>query len=78
MDVELLKLEPAVIERGALTPGGFFDATTQWPGQLVTYDVELAQGDVVFFDVVSSEVTTDFLLLSPDGRTEVFNSYADY
>ncbi|MDH3641921.1 MAG: serine/threonine protein kinase [Gammaproteobacteria bacterium] len=77
VDVELLKLEPAVIDGGALTPGSFFAATTQLPGQFVSYTVDLSAGDGVFFDVTRSESTTDFTLVGPDGRGDVFSGYSD-
>lgn len=77
VDVELLKLEPPVIDGGTLIPGGFFAATTALPGQSVAYTMELTQGDTVFFDVMKSASTTDFTLLDPDGRNKVFSGYSD-
>jgi serine/threonine protein kinase len=77
VDVELLKLDPPVIKAGPVAPGEFFRATTQLPGQTVLYNLELGQGDSIFFDLVRSAVTTDFTLLGPDGRTKVITGYSD-
>ena len=77
VDVELLRLNTPVIDGGALQPGTYLAQSTRWPGQRVEGTVQLEQGQVVFLDVLRSEVTTDFTLVEPDGRTELLKGYSD-
>ncbi len=77
VDVELLKIEPAVIEAGELAANAYFSGRTDWPGQLIAGTLNLEAGQHVYLDVVRSDVTTDFRLHSPDGRKQIFSSYND-
>jgi hypothetical protein len=68
-------LSPAVIEKGAYELNSYAAATTEQPGQSVHYTVNFAAGDYVYFEVMHSQATTDFILTTPNGRKKVFSSY---
>ena len=45
--------------------------------EIVRTSVALEAGEHVFLNVYSADVLTDFTLMAPDGRKEVFRTYAD-
>lgn len=70
----LHKLNPAVISGGNYQPNTYAEATTSQPGQIVRYDVDFDEGDYVYFELLRSESTTDFVLTEPEGRANAFST----
>ncbi|MBV1907313.1 MAG: serine/threonine protein kinase [Pseudomonadales bacterium] len=74
----LYTLAFAQLDGGTIKFGDYVSGTTDTPGQLISYkNINLEKGDVLYFDLQRASTTTDFSLLSADGRTKVFKSYAD-
>jgi len=77
-DFNLWKVDPAVIDGGALQLGGYVQGETSVPGQTVSYSLDAEAGQTLYFELSESTNTTDFTMMAPDGRTEVFRSYGDH
>jgi len=67
-----------VIEAGALAFDRYAEGSTRQPGQRVSYEVEGSAGQTLYFDLAKASSTTDFTLVAPDGRSEVFKNYSDF
>lgn len=74
-DFKLHLLAPAVIDGGGVVPGQAVSASTTQPGQIAHYELELTEPGNVALEVTSASSTTDFILKSPDGRSDIFSSY---
>ena len=76
--VSLYNIDPPVIDAGELAFDAYNTQETRYPGQLVRYAVALTAEDTIFLDVSKTSSTVDFTLTTPDGRTQVLNSYRDF
>ena len=77
LDMQVLRIKPAVKAAGNVTFGDYIAGTTEWPGQRLNYQVALATDDTLFLEVLKSTSTTDFILRSLDDRKNIFSSYGD-
>jgi hypothetical protein len=68
-------VDPPVVEGGPIEFGQFVSGEIEMPGQTAKYTLEGAAGQSILFDVQNTSEGTYFILLAPDGRTEVFNIY---
>ncbi len=70
------ELDPPVIAGGQAEFGQVISGKVDTPGQVVTYQVEAAAGQTVYFEFLSADSGTYFILTAPDEYTEVFNIYS--
>ena len=77
VDLQLWQLSPAVIQKGELSANEYNKGLTYAPGQLVRYQFSANAGDVLYLEVLDTTVTTDFSIITPDGRNKVIDSYDD-
>lgn len=74
-EFKLHRLTPAIIDGGRVALDQTISARTDQPGQIAHFELELAEAANVALEVISATNTTDFKLMSPDGRSEIFSSY---
>ncbi len=75
-EFQLHKLDPAVIEGGAIGLDQEIFASTTQPGQRVVWTLELAQSANLRLQVNQTDSTTDFALRRSNSRKDLFKSYA--
>ena len=75
VDVQLFRINPFTLDGGAISLNDNISATTDWPGQRLSYQAELAAGDTVYLEVVRADNYTDFTMLTLDQRKNLFSNY---
>lgn len=68
-------IDPLVIEGGVIELDTLLSGSIDTPGQSVVYMFEATAGQSIALDFQTLSETTDFILLAPDGVTEVFNYF---
>ncbi len=70
----LFRLEEPQLHAGSVYPGDVFAHTTDLPGQVLHRYIDLNQESVIRFNLIRSSTPTDFILMAPDERTQVFST----
>lgn len=68
-------LEKVVLQGGTVSMNQFVTGSTAQPGQSIHYSFAGEKDTELQFDLSKTSVTTDFKITSPDGRTELLNTY---
>jgi len=70
----LFRLGDPQLHAGSVYPHDVFANTTNLPGQVLHRYIDLQQNSVIRFNLIRSSVPTDFILVAPDERTQVFST----
>lgn len=72
----LFRLQEPQLHAGSVYVHDVFANTTNLPGQVLHRYLDLEQNVVIRFNLIRSAAPTDFILMAPDERTEVFSTRA--
>jgi len=76
-DIAIFELSPPSIDHGDIEFNRYYTNSTLIPGQTGRYEIQIDSGTSVYFDFNKSSATTDFSLISADGRDTVFKHHGD-
>ena len=74
MKATLYHLQEPQLHAGRVHFGDMFTNITALPGQVLHCYLDLNQNSMIHFNLIRSSVPTEFILVAPDGRTQVFST----